>query len=87
MPIPQIRRNLTPRQTAGLRDANCIPLELASRVSLPYPSDAWSDPKWRVLLPKDRNETGTGPMQGEDNVSVLALPSVVKFPRRTTILS
>ena len=36
MPYPQIRCNVTLRQTAGLRDANCIPLELAFRVSLPY---------------------------------------------------
>ena len=41
---PQIRRNLTPCQAAGLRDANRIRLELAARVSLPYSPDAWSDP-------------------------------------------
>jgi hypothetical protein len=27
MPSPQIRRNLTPCQTTGLRDPDCIPLE------------------------------------------------------------
>ena len=40
MPNPQIRRNLTPCQTAGLHNANCIPPALAARLSLPYRSDA-----------------------------------------------
>ena len=54
-PDPQIRRNLTPRQAAGLGDANRIPLELAARVSLPCPVSLMAS----IALKK----TGTKPGQ------------------------
>ena len=47
MPNPQIRRNLTPRQAAGERDANRIPLELVTVYRCHIRS-----PWWRVLLSK-----------------------------------
>ena len=37
MPDPQIRRNLTPSQAAGLSGANCIPIEVVAVYPLSYP--------------------------------------------------
>lgn len=57
---PQIKSNQASGLAARLRKVSRTPLELADNVALPFPSDVWSDPIWRVLLSRSRTETVTG---------------------------
>ena len=59
------------------------PRPIIRRRNAHYPSDAWSDPWWRVSLSQDRTKTGAGPAgRGVVTAPIFPLVPQVKLPKR-----